>query len=161
MFMHFMTILTVSTLGFVIRSLEGTEQMADVLHWVLRGLSPSYCLGSAVYLDASADLLTTSRASRGLELTDDDWALINVGGDIMCLVLHSILWTVILVVIETRKPKSSVTSKVSVPVFDESDVEQELKRVPSSTDVLKVDKFSKTYMIQASTGCLIKNKSAR
>jgi hypothetical protein len=103
MFLIFMSILTLSTVGFVLRSVEGFEEGSDMLHWCFRMVNPSYCLGSSIYLNTSADLLASARATKGIYLSDDQWALINVTGDILCLILHAIFWPIVLYLIESRK----------------------------------------------------------
>lgn len=102
MFVIFMSILTLSTAGFVLRSVEGFEEGSDLLHWFFRMVNPSYCLGSSIYLNTSADLLASARAARGIPLSQDQWALINVSGDILCLIFHSIFWPLVLYFIERR-----------------------------------------------------------
>jgi len=103
MFLIFMSILTLSTVGFMLRSVEGFEEGSDMLHWCFRMVNPSYCLGSSIYLNTSADLLASARATKGIYLSDDQWALINVTGDILCLILHAIFWPIVLYFIESRK----------------------------------------------------------
>jgi len=56
-----MTILTLPTLIFLLRALQGVEKVSDALHWICRILLPTYCLGSSIYLDKSADLIALIR----------------------------------------------------------------------------------------------------
>lgn len=137
MFWHFMTILTVSTVGFSLRAVDGIFDETDLLHWALRFVSPSYCLGSSIYLDVSADLITSSRAPFGGYAPSDDWALMNVTGDAISLCLHGVFWTIVLIWIETRVRVQSV-GKVGFNGSPDEDVIAEAKRVKTSKDILKV-----------------------
>jgi len=44
MFGYLMTTLTLPTLMFVFRTMEGVETISDVLHWIFRLFLPTYCL---------------------------------------------------------------------------------------------------------------------
>jgi len=123
-----MSILTLSTVGFVLRSVEGLEEASDLLHWLFRMVNPSYCLGSSIYLNTSADLLASARAKRGKYLPDDQWALINVTGDIFCLIFHAIFWPIVLYFIESRQSHSS-NEKLQI----------------SKNDAIKVENFRKVF----------------
>ena len=51
MFGYLITILTLPTLIFVLRTVQNLEHLSDALHWIFRALLPTYCLGSSIYLD--------------------------------------------------------------------------------------------------------------
>lgn len=106
MFGYLMTILTLPTLIFVLRTVEGFEKISDALHWIFRAFLPTYCLGSSIYLDQSADLIADVRSLRGSrQIIKDVWDINNVLGDLVCLVAQTFFWSFVLFIVETKKQR--------------------------------------------------------
>lgn len=81
---------------YILRIIESTYTVGDILLWVLKIL-PSYCLNNAIVFAAGKGALVVLRP----EVDSDDFSLQNMGGDILISCVHFSLWTILLIIIET------------------------------------------------------------
>jgi hypothetical protein len=64
--------------------------------WVLKIL-PSYCLNNSIIFATSKSAFLLLRP----EISQDDFAISNMGGDILVSCIHFTFWTLVLIFIET------------------------------------------------------------
>jgi hypothetical protein len=63
---------------------------------------PSYCLSQAIFTDGSVESIVADRKAKGLKQVDSNlWAVKNITGDCLALIIHGLVWTTVLVLIET------------------------------------------------------------
>ena len=95
-------ILALSTTVFIIRIVPDLELLGDRMHWAFR-VVPSYSLGSALYIDASVDFLSSVRNSttgEGIDISPDPWHWNNNLMDVFVQMAHFIIWSLVLIIIE-------------------------------------------------------------
>jgi hypothetical protein len=137
----------------IMRVIESTFDTGDRLHKWLR-VVPSFCLTNPIMYAASKDRLFLVRP----ELRADDLDLSLIGGDMLALGLHFIVWTIVLFVIESGwldwlssliflLPKNTMSrNPLTRPSEVDSDVKFEEER--AVTDNIKpvvVSQFRRIY----------------
>jgi hypothetical protein len=65
--------------------------------WVLK-LVPSFCLTNSVMIASGLDALALSND----DLSTNNLAFENMGGDILLLVFHFVFWILVIIIIESR-----------------------------------------------------------
>jgi len=121
--------------------------------WVFR-IIPSYCLTDTIMFDSTKAALFLRRP----ELKkDSDYDISLIGGDVLVLCLHFVLWLFVLFLIEAGAfscfgkilnflPKNRIPPKNIDSLNLDEDVLEEEKRVEVATDLkVRVNKFRKVY----------------
>lgn len=103
-----------------LRLSPGAENTGDFLDQAMK-VFPSYLIASTMSCDVSCKELSLERAgsrlSQGRELEGDKWHWTHLPLDIVLTFVHSLVWTVVLILIETRQQRapsptmSDLTSK--------------------------------------------------
>lgn len=66
------------------------------MNWMLKVI-PSFSLTNTIMFKSSKEKLTAIRT----DIPEDDFHIDNMGGDFMCLVIHFVVWTLILIILES------------------------------------------------------------
>jgi hypothetical protein len=99
-----MCLLSIITQG--LRNIDSVMVTGDKLVLALK-IFPSYCLTQAVFTDGSLESIAIDRKAKGFKAVDSNlWATKNISGDCFALIIHGIVWTTVLVLIETFQCKS-------------------------------------------------------
>jgi hypothetical protein len=80
---------------FILRIIESTQQVGDILMWVFR-FCPSFSLSNSIVFAAGKGSLAIIRP----EVSSEDFSLVNMGGDIVFSCGHFIVWTTLILIIE-------------------------------------------------------------
>lgn len=152
-FLHFVFAGIGTIVVFILRLIESTRDVGDILVWVFKVI-PSYCLTNTIMYDASSSRIFLVRP----ELKrDSEFDISLVGGDILVLCLHFIFWTLVLILIEMGAfnwigKSINMLSKNRIPPKDvdslnlDEDVLEEEQRVAVTSELkVRVDKFRKLY----------------
>jgi hypothetical protein len=95
-FLHFVFGGIGAIIVFVLRLIESTWAAGDILQWVFK-LVPSFCLTDTIMFDSSKARTFLLRP----ELKkDSDWDITLLGGNVLVLCLHFIVWLFVLFLIE-------------------------------------------------------------
>jgi hypothetical protein len=133
---------------YFLRLLESTRETGDLLHVAFKAL-PTYCLTGSIMFVSGKDALVLSRRDVPIE----NLAIENMGGDIRALLIHFVVWTVMLFLIESgmfqclRGRCGSTLPPAPVEEQDD-DVEEEINRVKASGKgdmKVRVNGFRKIY----------------
>lgn len=138
---------------FVLQFIPQTFKLGGILRWGFC-VFPTYCVINGLLWSADGQLSLQIRATDPSypQLSSNIWAMSNLGGDALILVLHFFINTAILFAIEAgvfRRFNSLSVFNVPPPndqlVLD-SDVLAEEERVRNNTtDVIRVSDFRKAY----------------
>lgn len=74
--------------------IESTQGVGDALNWMFR-LVPTFCLTNSVMFAAGRERIIFVRS-----LPEDDFAIVNMGGDLLMLGIHFALCTLVLILLE-------------------------------------------------------------
>ena len=102
MFFHFICILILSTLVFILRFANKLEHWGDLLNYLFRAF-PSYSLGNVIFFENGGKLLSDWREmtkGTGDPVDGEEWALENNTFDIIMMGVHFVFWFFILFLIE-------------------------------------------------------------
>jgi ATP-binding cassette, subfamily A (ABC1), member 3 len=154
-FLHFVFGGIGAIIVFVLRLIESTWDAGDILQWVFK-IIPSFCLTDTIMFDSSKARTFLIRP----ELKkDSDWDITLLGGNVLLLCMHFILWLIVLFFIElgafdwTKRivnilGKNKIPPKTNAQLQLDEDVVEEEERValmnPNQLKV-RVDKFRKIY----------------
>jgi ATP-binding cassette, subfamily A (ABC1), member 3 len=154
-FLHFVFGGIGAIIVFVLRLIESTWAAGDILQWVFK-LVPSFCLTDTIMFDSSKARTFLLRP----ELKkDSDWDITLLGGNVLVLCLHFIVWLFVLFLIELGAfncfnrfinilGKNRVPPKTDQQLALDEDVREEEERVslmnPTQLKV-RVQKFRKIY----------------
>lgn len=94
--MHFVASGIGSIVVFFLRVIQSTQWIGDVLVYVLK-VFPSFCLTNTIIFDANENSIFYLRPELK-RASNFDISL--VGGDVLALCLHFVVWSVLLVLIE-------------------------------------------------------------
>jgi hypothetical protein len=94
-FMHFCFSGIGAIVVFILRVISSTYIIGDKLMWILK-IVPSFCLTNSVMFISSKTTLHTDRPN----ISVDNFNIQNMGGDLLFLGLHFIVWTCFLVMAE-------------------------------------------------------------
>lgn len=136
-FLHFVFAGIGGIVVFILRIIPSTEAAGDILLWIFK-IIPSFCLTNSIMFASSKTSLGVLRP----DISNDTFALVNMGGDILLLCCHFVFWTIVLIVIELgsfdmcrRCPDK--LSKNKLPYNQEldldEDVVEEAERVANAT----------------------------
>lgn len=137
--------------AMILRLIESTYDLGDRLNYWLK-IVPSFCLTNPIMFQSSRQALVTQRP----EQQCDDMDMQCIGGDLLALGLHAIVWTIVLAAIEAGvfgwwKWIPMALNKNRVPPIEnlelEEDVQAEEDRVKDCQDTLpvRVDRFRRVY----------------
>lgn len=140
-----------SMVVYILRIIESTYTIGDILTWVLKIL-PSYCLNNSIVFAAGKSTLRMLRK----DLNVDNFNYQNMGGDLILLGAHFVLWTIVLIALESgvfNCLRTCCTKRGSdlIPNTDlelDDDVVAEEQRVASHTPEqmnIRVQNFRKVY----------------
>lgn len=150
-FMHFVFAGIGGIVVFILRIIESTYEVGDILLWVFK-IIPSFCLTNSVMFASSKDRLSLLRPG----VPTEDFALENMGGDLLILGIHFVAWTIFVLLVEIGAfnwlkyllfcIKRNVPPKQDLDL-DEDVVEEEKRVEETPKDHLKVrvHKFRKVY----------------
>jgi len=94
-FLHFVFAGIGGIVVLILRLIESTTEIGDILLWVLK-IVPTFSLTNSVMYAANKDQLIRERKS----VSDDDFDIDNMSGDIVFLAAHFVFWTLCLIIIE-------------------------------------------------------------
>lgn len=152
-FIHFVFAGIGPLVTLILRLIDSTKEVGDVLTWVFK-IIPTYCLTESIIYDSSKSRLFMIRPDLR---KDSDYDVTLIGGNVLVLMLHCALWLLVLLLIEAGA--FSWTSRVLAllgknripPKSDEQlnldeDVVEEERRVESAGELkVRVSKFRKVY----------------
>ena len=135
---------------FVLRMIKPTAYVGDQLLWVMRFVNPLFSVCDAFMFTSTKIIMQERRDDIIREILDEsdsgsvpkpidienDYTLENLGGDMLVLIFHSLLWWVVFYFLESRKLKEFTffSKKLPPKKTDEElnlddDVKQEEVRV--------------------------------
>ena len=135
---------------FVLRIIDSTKTVGKILFWVFK-IVPTFCVCNGI-ASASARVALENADNTTYKATD----LLILGGDLIFLALHSVVWVVVLLLIEwgmfdCLKPKGSkinyLTGDAEKDKVDD-DVQNEEERVTTLTKEdtkVRVSRLHKVY----------------
>jgi hypothetical protein len=128
MFFHFVFSGIGGIIVFVLRIIDSTKSIGDLLNWILK-IVPSFPLANSIMYASGKDTLKLLRP----DLPLDDFDLELIGGDILLCCVHFGFWTLFVIVMEagllgclrrTCRFKSSIKPKEDLEL-DEDVLEEE------------------------------------
>ena len=141
---------------YFLRLLPDTKDTGDMLHNMFKAL-PTYCLTGSLMFVSGKDRLSVSRR----DLPTENLAMENMGADIRALIIHFVVWTIMLILIEAGlfskcRGMGGIGKKVAKTeqVDVDDDVAAESKRVHETSPnemKVRVKDFRKIY--STSKGC--------
>lgn len=140
-------------LVFVLQFIPQTFTLGGILRWSLC-IFPSYCVINGILWSSSGEVSIQVRKTNPdyPQLSDNIWAMSNLGGDALILVLHFFVDSFILYLIEIkafdfiRKLKVFSPPEKQTDLKLDEDVLKEEERVrQNKTDVIRVSDFRKAY----------------
>lgn len=142
-------------LVFVLQFIPQTFKLGGILRWGLC-IFPSYCVLNGILWSSNGQISLQVRKTDPSypQLPDNIWALENMGGDALILVLHFIIDTGILIVIESNILsclKGFSINKAPPPLptailnLDDDVLAEEERVRQDSTEVIRVFNFRKAY----------------
>lgn len=151
-FLHFVISGIGAIVASILRMISSTYAVGDALVWVFK-IIPSYTLTDAIMYQATISRLKLIRP----ELDKPDTDINAIGGDILIVCLHCIVWTIVLILIEARAFRcldsvfnlcrgKKIAERTDL-VLDEDVTEEEIRVASSHPDQIKVrvNKFRKVY----------------
>lgn len=123
------------------------------MRWILC-VFPTYCMMNAIYFASAGQAIVKSRSFKKSiypQWPSGVWAWKNLSGDILCLLLHFVIDTAILCVIESGILNKYFARQPKIPPIDTSqevdnDVAAEYKRIQfKKSEVVRVFDFRKAY----------------
>ena len=152
-FMHFVFAGIGAIVVFILRVIDSTYDAGDALWWVFK-IIPSFCLTNPIMYASTKATLVVARPSL---IKDSDFDISLIGGDILIMMMHFVLWSFVLLLIEAGAfkcfgrllfvfEKNRIPMKLDIDMDD--DVLEEENRVAEATkDTMKVrvHKFRKVY----------------
>jgi hypothetical protein len=81
---------------FLLRTYRKTYALGDSFLWILK-IIPSFSLTNAIMFKASKEKLLLIRKGTA----EDDFDIDNLSGDFISLILHSVVWIIVLAIIES------------------------------------------------------------
>lgn len=150
-FMHFVFAGIGAIVVFILRVIPSTYMIGDKLMWFLK-IVPSYCLTNSVMFISSKSQLHAQRPT----LNMDNFNINNMGGDLLLLAIHFVVWTSFLIMVElgtfskvyhllpcnrgALKPREDLD-------LDEDVIEEEMRVQATSKDEMRVrvNRFRKVY----------------
>jgi len=94
--LHFVFAGIGSIIVFILRIIESTQKVGDILSWVFK-IIPSYCLTESIIYDSGKLAFTVTRPDLK---RDSDWHVDLQGGNVLVLCIHFAFWNLILIAIE-------------------------------------------------------------
>ncbi len=95
-FMHFVFAGIGSIVVFILKIIDSTKEVGDILGWVFK-LVPSFCLTDTIMFDSSKARLFLIRPSLK---KDSDFDVTLIGGNVLFLCAHFVVWMFVLLLIE-------------------------------------------------------------
>ena len=95
-FLHFVFGGIGTIIVFILRIIESTSKVGDILAYVFK-IIPSYCLTESIIYDAGKLAFTVTRPDLK---RDSDWDLDLQGGNVLALCVHFAFWNLVLIAIE-------------------------------------------------------------
>lgn len=103
MFFHFLTISILSTVSFALRLAPEQQLNGDRMNFGFKSI-PTYPIASSVYCDVSCSILATVRKQSvngtGRPLSENVWDITNNLADAIVPVIHLVVWSALLIMIE-------------------------------------------------------------
>lgn len=101
LFMNYLVCCLMAIIVFVLQFIPQTFTLGGILRWALC-IFPSYCVVNGILWSSSGQVSIQVRKTDPSypQLSDDIWALTNLGGDAIILACHFVFDTLILVAIE-------------------------------------------------------------
>lgn len=152
-FIHFLFAGIGSLVVFILRIIDSTQQVGDILDGVFK-IVPSYCLTAAIMYDSSKDNLFRLRPDLK---RDSDYDITLMGGNVLALCLHLVFWMLVVAIIEAGAfnwigklpyvlPKNKIPPKSDTQLALDEDVVEEETRVESAQNLkVSVSRFRKIY----------------
>jgi ATP-binding cassette, subfamily A (ABC1), member 3 len=156
-FLHFVFGGIGATLVIVLRLLhtESTWAAGDALQWIFK-IVPSFCLTDSILFDSSKARYYLMRPDLQ---RDSDWDISLLGGNVLALCLHCVVWLLVLFLIEFGAfkwvnkiinvlGKNRITAKTDRELALDEDVKEEEERVSTMNPAelkVRVHKFRKVY----------------
>lgn len=151
-FLHFVFAGIGSIVAYILRLIESTYDVGDILVWVFK-IIPSYCLCDGIMYSAFKDTLNILRPS----LKVDTLNIQGLGGDILIMMMHFVFWLIVLLAIELGAfnwvnkimallPKNKIEPKQDLDQ-DEDVIEEEnrVEKADKKDLKVRVNKFRKIY----------------
>lgn len=150
-FLHFVFSGIGAIVVFILRLIDSTYNIGVKLMWVLR-IIPSFCLTDSIMWASSKNELLLSH--KGLDI--DNFAIENMGGDIMLLAIHFIVWTSFLIMVEMGTfswlwyslpfNKGTISPRENLDLDDDVIAEEERVALANKNDLrVRVHRFRKVY----------------
>jgi len=95
-FLHFVFGGIGAIIVFVLSLIESTWEVGDILQWVFK-IVPSFCLTNTIMFDSSKARVFLVRPDLK---KDSDWDVTLLGGNVLILCLHFVVWLIVLFFIE-------------------------------------------------------------
>ena len=95
-FLHFVFAGIGAIVVFVLKIIESTKKAGDILGWVFK-IVPSFCLTDTVMFDSSKARLYLLRPEL---IKDSDFDITLLGGNVLFLCMHFVVWMFVLLLIE-------------------------------------------------------------
>jgi len=95
-FLHFVFAGIGSIVVFILKIIDSTKEVGDILGWVFK-IVPSFCLTDTIMFDSSKARLFLIRPSLK---KDSDFDITLLGGNILFLCGHFVVWMFVLLLIE-------------------------------------------------------------
>lgn len=95
-FLHFVFAGIGSIVVFILKIIDSTKEVGDILGWVFK-LVPSFCLTDTIMFDSSKARLFLIRPSLK---KDSDFDITLIGGNVLLLCAHFVVWMFVLLLIE-------------------------------------------------------------
>lgn len=94
-FLHFIFAGIGGIIVFILKLISSTEKVGDLLNWIFK-LIPSFCLTNSIMFASSKDILLMARP----DISSNDFAPSNMGGDVAFNIIHFIIWTILIFILE-------------------------------------------------------------
>lgn len=95
-FIHFVLSGIGGIVVFILRIIPETQSIGDMLLWIFK-ICPSFCLTNSIMFASSKSRLILFRE----DINNDDFAMENMKGDIMVMMIHFVVWTIVVIVLES------------------------------------------------------------
>jgi len=140
-------------LTFVLMFIPQTFLLGGILRWGLC-IFPSYCVLNGILWSSTKTVILSIRVQYpdAHQLPEDNWALANMGGDALILILHFFVNTAILFAIEKdlfscfrNLSAQQIPPKAENLTMDDDVLREEERVRINKTDVIRVCDFRKAY----------------
>lgn len=140
-------------LTFVLQFIPQTFKLGGILRWGLC-IDPSYCVVNGILWSSTKSVILDIRVlyPDAHQLPSDNWALENMGGDALILIIHFFVNTLILFLIEIDALsclKGWSAKKIPPPqqnlVLDDDVIAEEERVRQNTKEVIRVADFRKAY----------------